>query len=47
MPEYDDETAKSADELSSVATAETDESVEAASEETAEVAAPEEEAPRP
>lgn len=47
MPEYDDETAKSADELSSVATAETDESVEAASEETAEVAAPEEEAPAP
>jgi transcription termination/antitermination protein NusG len=47
VPEYDDETAKSADELSSVATAETDESVEAASEETAEVAAPEEEAPAP
>ena len=30
MPEYDDETAQSADELSSVATADTDESVEAA-----------------
>jgi transcriptional antiterminator NusG len=30
VPEYDDETAQSADELSSVATAETDESVEAA-----------------
>ncbi|MGX6602869.1 transcription termination/antitermination protein NusG [Micromonosporaceae bacterium Da 78-11] len=45
MPEYDDETAKSADELSSVATAETDESVEAASEETAEVEAVEAPAP--
>jgi len=32
VPEYDDETAQSADELSSVATAETDESVEAAPE---------------
>ena len=35
MPEYDDETAQSADELSSVATADTDESVEAAPVETA------------
>jgi transcriptional antiterminator NusG len=33
VPEYDDETAQSTDELSSVATAETDESVEAAIEE--------------
>jgi transcriptional antiterminator NusG len=35
VPEYDDETAQSADELSSVATADTDESVEAAPAETA------------
>ncbi len=45
MPEYDDETAQSADELSSVATAETDESVEAASEETAEASAEVEDGP--
>ncbi|WP_250028664.1 transcription termination/antitermination protein NusG [Paractinoplanes maris] len=35
MPEYDDETAQASDEQSSVATAETDESVEAAESETA------------
>ncbi|NMO56550.1 transcription termination/antitermination protein NusG [Actinoplanes sp. TBRC 11911] len=41
MPEYDDETAQSADEQSSVATAENDESVEAAPQEQETAAAPE------
>jgi transcriptional antiterminator NusG len=41
VPEYDDETAQPADEQSSVATAESDESVEAASEEPTEAEAPE------
>ncbi len=40
MPEYDDETAQAVDEQSSVATAETDESVEAAESETAAEAVP-------
>ena len=46
MPEYDDETAQSADEQSSVATAENDESVEAAPQEQ-ETAAEQEPAPEP
>ena len=44
MPEYDDETAQAVDEQSSVATAETDESVEAAAPETTDEAADETEA---